>query len=212
MSMIATYEEFVAEECYGLTSEVTDEYTVSNPTPGAIYNAVMLHHYVRTEFDDQPRDHAVEPLQTFSETWHREEGNCEELSVLLCSLLRQVPDHRTRFVTVDNDECQGHALLQINFTGVDDPERVARLLRIAHKYIEEIDRSTDEIHWETEGDDHWFVADPIKSEYIGDVARHVDEGYVHTDGGAWQWHRVKDRGNGIGREAPPPAELARRHG
>lgn len=211
MSMIEKYEEYVSGECYGLGSEIRDGYTVSNPSPDVVYSAVMLHHHVRTEFDDQPRDHAVEPLQTFSETWNRKGGNCEELSVLLCSLLRQVPGHRTRFITVDNPECQGHALLQITFTDLDDPERVARLLRVAYKYVEEIDRSTGEIHWETEGDDHWFVVDPIKSDYVGDLSRHVEEGYVTKDDGTWQWHRVKARGEGIGRESPP-AEPATRRG
>lgn len=197
MSMIDTYESRVTDDCYGLVSEITDRYTVEHPDPRVVYESVMLHHYVRTELADEPRDHDVDPLKTFSETWNSKAGNCEEQSILLCSLLRQLPDHRTRFITVDNGNLEGHALLEITYTDFDDPDRVARLIRVAHRFIEGVDREAHEIHWETDRGEHWFVLDPIKSDYVGDVSRHVEEGYVHREAdGTWEWHRTKDTGDG----------------
>lgn len=203
--MIERYEEYVTENCYGLVSEITDRYTVEHATPRVVYESVMLHDYVRNEIDDEPRDHDTDPLKTFSETWNSGRGNCEEKSILLCSLLRKLPGHRTRFITVDNGRLEGHALLEIAYTDLDDPERVARLVRVAHEYIEEIDREATEIHWETDGDDHWFVLDPVKGEYVGDLSRHVEEGYVHRrEDGTWEWHRVKNRGTGLARGSDRP--------
>jgi len=203
--MIDRYEEYVTDDRYGLVSNITDRYTVDHPTPRVVYESVMLHHYVRNEIADEPRDHATDPLKTFSETWNSGRGNCEEKSILLCSLLRGLSGHRTRFVTVDNGRLEGHALLEIAYTGFDDPERVARLVRVAHEFVEEIDREASDIHWETDGGDHWFVLDPVKSEYVGDVARHVEEGYVHRrEDGTWNWHRVKARGNGLAPESDRP--------
>lgn len=203
--MIDRYEERVTDECYGLVSEIVEGYTVDHPTPRVVYESVMLHHYVRNEIVDEPRDHAVDPLKTFSETWNSGRGNCEEKSILLCSLLRKLPDQRTRFVTVDNGRLEGHALLEIAYTEFDDPERVARLVRVAHEFVEEIDQEAGEIHWETDGGTHWFVLDPVKSDYVGDLSRHVEEGYVHKrEDGTWNWHRVKAKGNPLARGSDPP--------
>lgn len=192
--MITTYERYVSDDCEDVLSEVLGHYTVSDPEPRVVYESVMLHHYLYHNVDNRWRDHKTDPLRTFRGTWAIGSGNCEEKSIVLCSLLRQLPGLDTHFVTVENEDHEGHALVEVHYTDYRDPDRVAELLRDAYRDIEEIDCSAEEIHWETTNRDEWFIADPIKSEYVGDLSQHVADGYVTKHDDYWEWHRIKDKG------------------
>ncbi len=194
MGRITRYERYVREECDDVLSEVLGQYSAPVPDPPAIYESVMLHHYVYHRLENRWRDHDTDPLRTFRGTWAIGSGNCEEKSIVLCSLLRKLPGLDTEFLTVENERGEGHALLSTRCDDFQDPDHVSDMLRTAYREIEGINCNATEIHWETILDEKWFVVDPIKSEYIGDVTQHVEDGYVVKHDDYWEWHRVKDRG------------------
>lgn len=194
MSMVNTYEQYVRADCDDVRSEILDGYTVADPEPRAIYETVMLHHHVHTALDTRDRDHGVDQLRTFRGTLAIGSGNCEEKSIVLTSLLREVPRAYPHFVTVSNRLKQGHALVVVRFNDYDDPHEVSDRLREAYDDVPEIDASPGEIHWEVTNGIAWFVADPIKSAFVGDLSVHLDEGYAAKREDYWEWHRVKERG------------------
>lgn len=118
------------------------------------------------------------------ETWERG-GNCVDQSVLMMSMFIAA-GLDARLVTISKSADEGHMLPEVRLTG----QPVSSTTEQLHQYSTP-DRVvvSRQYAWETdtEGEGPWFIADPVCSDFIGDITALREEGYVENSDNGWTW-------------------------
>lgn len=153
----------------------------------AVRLAVELHRVVATEVDyDAPEPGFNRPIR---ETWEYG-GNCVDQAVLLLSMFLAA-GLEGRLVAISRSSSTGHMLPEVRLADREPSETIEQLHR--HSTPDHLP-VTRQFAWETEDNKPgpWFVADPVSSEYVGDIAALREDGYVEDTPGGWNWTRTED--------------------
>lgn len=140
---------------------------------GDVEKACIMHHYVNQNFSYVC---GWEPPREFYSVYNVAEnlqGNCEEASVFLASLLLNLHGLHVKLITVSSPYRGGHLTLGVYFD-TDSAERRIRQWYYDHFNLEinpwDLDFCYDE------SDEYYFI-DPLTSRFVGDSHRLQKGGY-----------------------------------
>jgi hypothetical protein len=115
-------------------------------------------------------------------------GDCQDQTMALAVMIANVTDLPFRFVRVESST-GAHVLLEVAFPR--NPDRVAEVIRDFHELFENYRPSR--ISWEIADGHHWFIADPVMGDYIGDISGLKHSGFINDKrGDDWEWYHLND--------------------
>lgn len=158
-----------------------------------VEHAAAIHAYVYQKIESENRDFASgdpRPMRMPRETWKLKKGNCQEISILIASLLKSAWGLEVRTLGLDHPEKSvGHRILEIGIPY--HPEDVSEVLEAFYNRSLHTDNFPGYCMY-SEGDNRaWFVADRNR-ECIGDISFLEKGGYIEDYGNGYEWCDIGD--------------------
>lgn len=154
----------------------------------AVKMTAALHLYVSNQIGYESRDNwggsGRRPFRSPVKTW-KKDGNCEEQSVLLASLLGSVRGIKSKLVNVTCDTGQRHLLVMSGFriTTTKASEKLNHFYSNVNVSV-----SGSQYSWKNGAGVHWFICDAEFSNYVGDRSSLTSSNYVVSTRNGWDWY------------------------
>ncbi|WP_276273646.1 hypothetical protein [Haloarcula litorea] len=181
--------KYAAPERFGFVDSALKDFFEPTRFPEYVVKACGLH-YLLAEASTYERTGRT-PFDP-GEMMHKLKGDCQDQSVLLASMYL-AGGLEVRFIRVDSPVGELHVLPEV-YCPVSDPDLIADVL--TEFYSRELGVGIGDVAWEKEAgrDGFWLIADPIFSEYVGDLSDLEHDGYVEFFGGNgdWEWVELFD--------------------
>jgi hypothetical protein len=171
-----------------VSKKILKKHFPGNVSWDAVKMTAALHLYVSDQIGYDSRDNwsgsGRRPFRSPVKAW-KNDGNCEEQSVLLASLLGSVRGVESKLVSVTRpDTGQRHLLVMSGFRlGAD---RVSEKLDSFYSSIDGF-ISGSQYSWKTGAGVYWFICDAEFANHVGDRSSLTSSNYVTSTRDGWSW-------------------------
>jgi hypothetical protein len=161
-----------------------------------IERTAAIHAYVYQKIDGENRDFKsgnAREMRMPQETWRIGKGNCQEVSLLIASLLKSTPNAMVRTIGLDHpDKRVGHRILQVGFKY--NRHQIAETVDAFYRRSHHVDGVAGSFFSQDESSRSWVVTDRNR-ECLGDISFLEKAGYIDKYGDKFTWQGKNDQYN-----------------